>query len=137
MGCFFSMMPMPGQTLVAAAMAAFSRANIPFAVLACFISNPLSEPFIRITQHKFGLWLRNSLGVPMPKLGEVDVPLGGAAVHLDVSAFILGFLTSGVLLALIAYPLVHLFSAILPDHLPIKPPKLRRRPRDPEKNPPH
>ena len=121
------MMPMPGQTLVAAALAARGRANIPFAVLACFISNPLTEPFIRITQHKFGLWLRDSLGVPMPKLGEVDVPFGGATVHLDVSAFILGFLTCGVLLALVAYPLVHLFSAILPDHLPIKPPMLRRR----------
>jgi len=126
---------MPGQTLVSAALAARGRANIPFAVLACFISNPFSEPFIRITQHKFGLWLRDSMGVPMPKLGEVDVPFSGDTVHLDVSAFILGFLTSGVLLALIAYPLVHLFSALLPDHLPIKPPPmLRRRTRESTKN---
>lgn len=124
------MMPMPGQTLAAAAIAARSRANIPFAVVSCFISNPLTEPFIRVTQHKFGLWLRDSLGVPMPKLGEVDVPLGEATVHLDVSAFILGFLTCGVLLALVAYPLVHLFSALLPDHLPITPPKLRTRHRE-------
>lgn len=118
---------MPGQTLAAAAIAARSRANIPFAVVSCFISNPLTEPFIRLTQHKFGLWLRNSLGVPMPKLGKVEVPFGEATVHLDVSAFILGFLTCGVLLALVAYPLVHLFSALLPDHLPTTPPKLRAR----------
>lgn len=136
-GCFFSMMPMPGQTLAAAAIAARSRANIPFAVLSCFISNPLSEPFIRVTQHKFGLWLRDSLGVPMPKLGEVDVPLGGGTVHLDVSAFILGFLSSGIILALVAYPLVHLFSALLPDHLPITPPKLRARRREPAEKSTH
>lgn len=133
-GCFFAMMPMPGQTLVAAALAARSRANIPFAVLSCFISNPLTEPFIRITQHRFGLWLRDTLGVPMPKLGQVYVPFGEATAHLDVAAFILGFLTAGVLLALVAYPLVHLFSAILPDHLPIKPPRLRRRSRNSEKS---
>ena len=131
------MMPMPGQTIAAAAIAAHSRSNIPFAVVSCFISNPLTEPFIRITQHKFGLWLRDSLGVPMPKLGEVDVPFGEATVHLDVSAFILGFLACGVILALVAYPLVHLFSALLPDHLPIKPPKLRLRRRNSEKNSPH
>lgn len=70
----------------------------------------------------------------MPKLGQVYVPFGGATAHLDVAAFILGFLTAGVLLALIAYPLVHLFSAILPDHLPIKPPRLKRRARDSEKS---
>ena len=126
-GAFFAMMPMPGQTIAAALIAMRGRANVPFAVAACFISNPFTEPFIRVTQHKFGLWLRDTAHVPMPKLGEVDVPFAESTVHLDVSAFILGFLTSGVLLALLAYPLVHLFSAMLPHHLPIHPPKLKRR----------
>ena len=127
-GLFFSMMPIPGQTLAAAAIAVRARGNIPFAVGACFVSNPLTEPFVRVTQHKLGLWLRDTLDVPMPKLGVVNPRFGETVVHLDVSAFILGFLTSGILLALASYPLVHLFSALLPHHLPIQPPKLIARP---------
>ena len=49
-----------------------------------------------------------------------DVDFGEKIVHLNVSNFIIGFLVMGILLSLIAYPLVHLFSAILPNHLPIK-----------------
>ena len=119
-GVFFSMMPMPFQSLAAAAFATRAKVNIPFTVAACFITNPLSEPFIRAAQHSFGAWLRNDVGFPMVNLGEVDVDFGEKIVHLNVSNFIIGFLVMGILLSLIAYPLVHLFSAILPNHLPIK-----------------
>ncbi|MEP4078206.1 DUF2062 domain-containing protein [Haloferula sp.] len=123
-GLFFAMMPMPFQTLAAAAIAARAKVNIPFTVAACFVSNPLTEPFVRITQHRFGCWLR-SIGAPMPKLGVVEITFDEKLVQLDVAAFIIGFLVIGVLLALAAYPIVHLFSAILPNHLPIKKHKLR------------
>ncbi|MGB6221228.1 DUF2062 domain-containing protein [Haloferula sp.] len=119
-GFFFAMMFMPGQTIVAALLAARAKVNIPFAVAACWVTNPLTGPFIRVSQHQFGGWLRNDLGIPMPELGQVDVPLGESIVNLNVSDFILGFLVMGVLLALAAFPIVHLFSAILPNHLPIK-----------------
>jgi uncharacterized protein (DUF2062 family) len=125
-GLFFSMMPMPFQTLAAAAIATRAKVNIPFTIAACFVTNPLTEPFIRLTQHKFGLWLR-SVGVPMPKLGVVDITFDDNLVQLDVAAFIIGFLMMGVLLALVSYPLVHLFSAILPNHLPIKRHPIRPR----------
>jgi uncharacterized protein len=39
---------------------------------------------------------------------------------ISVSNFIVGFLAMGLLLALCAYPLVHLFSALLPHHLPVR-----------------
>ncbi len=113
------MMPMPFQTLAAVAIGVRAKVNIPFALAACFVSNPLTEPFLRITQHRFGCWLR-SIGVPMPNLGVVDINFHEKLVQLDVAAFIIGFLIMGVLVALAAYPLVHLFSAILPHHLPIK-----------------
>ncbi|MEM1082995.1 MAG: DUF2062 domain-containing protein [Verrucomicrobiota bacterium] len=125
-GLFFAMMPMPFQTLAALAIAARAKVNIPFTVAACFVTNPLTEPFIRITQHRFGCWMR-SIGVPMPKLGVVDITWDGKLVQLDVAAFIIGFLVIGVLLALVAYPLVHLFSALLPNHLPIRQVPLKPR----------
>ena len=39
---------------------------------------------------------------------------------MSVSNYIVGFVAMGVLLALCAYPLVHLFSVILPHHLPVR-----------------
>jgi len=124
-GLFFAMMFMPGQTLAAALFAARARVNIPIAVGACFLTNPLTGPFIRLSQLRIGGWLHDTLGIPMPRLGVVDFHFGENYVQLDVSNFILGFLVSGILLGLAAYPLVHLFSALLPDHLPIRPPRLR------------
>lgn len=123
LGLFFAMMPMPMQTLASAAVATRARVNIPFAVGVCFVSNPLTEPFIRITQLRFGGWLRDNLGIAPPQVGDL-------AMHPGVADFILGFLVSGLLLSLAAYPLVHLFSALLPDKLPaipIKRPLHRRR----------
>lgn len=119
-GLFFAMMPMPLQTIAAAAVAIRWRVNIPFAVAACFVSNPLTEPFIRLTQFRTGRWLRENLDVTIPRFGDLSLPHG-------VSDFIIGFLLAGILLAFLAYPLVHLFSAILPHHLPIRPAALRRK----------
>lgn len=126
-GLFFSMMPMPGQTIAAAIVAVRGRANVPFAVLSCFVSNPLTEPFIRIYQLRFGGWLNDFVGIPMPALGTVNVRFGESVVHLNVAEFIAGFMVMGLLLALVSYPLVHLFSALMPHHLPIHPPRLKLR----------
>ncbi len=121
-GFFFAMMPMPMQTVAAAAVAVRFRVNVPFAVAACFVSNPLTEPFIRISQVRIGAWLRENLEVTIPRIGQFTLPQWGAD-------FIIGFLLAGIFLAFIAYPLVHAFSALLPDTLPIRPPKLKRKSR--------
>lgn len=128
-GLFFAMMPMPGQTIAAALIAVRSRANIPFTVIACFVSNPLTEPIIRLYQFRFGHWLNETIGLPVPKLGSVWVKIKGQMIELNVAEFIAGFLFMGLGLALVSYPLVHLFSALMPDHLPIHPPKLKLRKR--------
>ncbi len=119
-GLFFAMMPMPMQTIAAAAIAVRSRVNVPFAVAACFVSNPLTEPFIRVSQFRMGSWLRENLDVTIPRVGQLSLPQG-------VADFIIGFLLAGIFLAFLAYPLVHLFSAILPETLPIRPPALKRK----------
>ncbi|MBK1883080.1 DUF2062 domain-containing protein [Luteolibacter pohnpeiensis] len=108
-GLFFSMMPIPFQTIPSALIAMKAKANVPFAVAACWITNPLTIPFVFSAQFKLGQWMHDSLNVPKPPF------LGPKAAD-----FTLGFLTSGVLLALCAYPLVHLFSALLPQHLPVR-----------------
>lgn len=124
-GLFFAMMPIPFQTVVAAIFAARTKMNIPFAVIACWVTNPLTMVPVWLFQERFGSWLRHQLGVPMPSfLAKGQIHFSMAQTDLNAASFILGFLATGVICALLAFPIVHLFSAILPHHLP------RRRERE-------
>ena len=119
-GLFFSVMMIPFQSLPAALLAMRAKANVPFALAPCWISNPFTSPAIILGQFALGQWLRDSVGVPMPHyLTQVafHVPHVGT---LNLASFMLGMIVSGVLLALCAYPVVHLFSALMPHHLPVR-----------------
>jgi len=71
--------------------------------------------------------MREKLGFPMPHfLVRVyfDVPEVG---EVNAASFFLGMFVSALILALLAFPLVHLFSAIMPHHLPaMRTERLRR-----------
>jgi uncharacterized protein (DUF2062 family) len=119
-GMFFSLMPMPFQSIAATLLAMRFRANVPFAFAACWISNPITTPAILFGQCFLGNWLRDSLSVPMPHfLAQVQfhVPKVGM---FNAASFLLGTMVSGVIVALLSYPLVHAFSALLPQHLPVR-----------------
>jgi hypothetical protein len=119
-GLFFSMMLMPFQMIPASLIAMRFRANVPFAIAGCWITNPITTPPVLYCQFALGHWLRDKLLVPMPHFltkVQFDVPGVGC---LNAASFILGMITSGVVLALCAYPLVHLFSAVMPQHLPVR-----------------
>jgi uncharacterized protein (DUF2062 family) len=119
-GLFFSMMLMPFQMIPAAILAMRFRANVPFAMAACWITNPVTTPAVLFGQFRLGQWLRDSLLVPMPHfITKVQFEVPGVG-HLNAASFILGMIVSGVVVALCAFPLVHLFSAIMPHHLPVR-----------------
>lgn len=125
-GLFFSMILMPFQMIPAALLAMRAKANVPFAMAACWVTNPVTIGPILWGQCALGQWMRDSLGVPMPYfLAHVafKVPDVGS---LNAASFILGMISSGVALALLAYPLVHLFSAIMPQHLPVRRRRVRQ-----------
>jgi uncharacterized protein (DUF2062 family) len=129
-GFFFSMMLMPFQMIAAALIAMRSRVNIPFAVAGCWVSNVFTHVPIWMAQEWLGDWMRNSLGFPMPKFlttVHFSVPEVG---EINAGSFILGMMVSGILLALISYPLVHLFSAIMPQHLPVLKRRVARKSRE-------
>lgn len=121
-GLFFSMVPFIPQSIFAAILAMRVRANVPFAVAACFVSNPFTNVPFWIAQIALGRWLIDLFSLPEPK-GHVTLP--GLGV-VSVGDFIVGFPAMGFLMALAAYPLVHLFSAILPHHLPVRRRGLRK-----------
>jgi uncharacterized protein (DUF2062 family) len=124
-GLFFSMMLMPLQMIPAAILAMRLRANVPFAMAACWITNPITAGPVLYGQFRLGQWLRDTLGVPMPDFLVAvyfDAPTVGT---LNAASYILGMITSGVVVALCAYPIVHLFSALMPQHLPVRSRRLR------------
>jgi len=118
-GMFFAVMPMPMQSVAAALIAVRARANVPFAIGACFLSNPITNGPIWIAQLYIGNFILRHLPASIPsELLSLDVNLPGVG-PANVGSFIVGSIVSGVLLALLAFPLVHLFSAIMPHHLPV------------------
>ncbi|MBC8127713.1 MAG: DUF2062 domain-containing protein [Gloeobacteraceae cyanobacterium ES-bin-144] len=119
-GLFFSMMPMIPQSIVAAILAMRVKSNVPIAMAACFISNPFTNVPFWVAQIRLGQWLIDTLSLPVPLfLEKAHMSLPGVGT-LSVSNFIVGFVAMGVLLAMCAYPIVHLFSLIMPHHLPVR-----------------
>jgi len=61
-GTFIALTPTPGVQFLFAAVAAYMlRVNLPIALAACLITNPLSAPFIYAFEYKVGVWM---VGVP-------------------------------------------------------------------------
>ena len=119
-GLFFSMIPMIPQMLVSAILAMRVKGNVPIAMTACFLSNPLTNLPIWATQIKLGQWLIDVLHLPVPAfLAHAKGHLPGMGM-VSMSDFIVGFVAMGVLLALAAFPIVHLCSAILPHPRPVR-----------------
>lgn len=119
-GLFFSMVPLIPQSIFAAVLAMRVRANVPMAMAACFISNPFTNVPFWLAQIWLGQWLIDFLSLPIPHFfAKAQVDLPGVGV-VSMSNFIVGFTALGTLMALAAYPLVHLFSLVLPHHLPVR-----------------
>ena len=109
-GLFFSVMPLPLQTIFAGTLAMWFRANVPIAIAATWLSNPLTNVPIWAMQLFIGKWIQEHIalsGLEIPSMG------GEHVVH-----FLIGAGVSGLLLGMLAFPLVHLFSAVMPHHLP-------------------
>jgi uncharacterized protein len=131
-GLFFAMIPMPFQMVPSAILSMRAKANVPFAMAACWITNPITMGPVFLGQYWLGTWFIHTLGVKMPeflsKASFHDVPKIG---DVNAACFILGVIASAVICALLAYPIVHLFSAIMPHHLPVRRRKKETQPLDP------
>lgn len=116
-GLFFAMLPIPFQMVASALVAMRFRANIPFAMAACWVTNPFTQVPIILAQFRLGHWMRESLSVPMPGfLARVDYTIPGVG-PLNAASFTLGFITAAVLLSITAYPIVQLIYSVLPKSL--------------------
>lgn len=118
-GMFFSVMPMPGQAVVSAVLAMKCRANVPFAVGACFLSNPFTMVPIWTAQLWIGNLVQKHLPVPMPSvLSRMEAVLPGIGA-VNAGSFIVGAVILGCMLAIGSFLLIHCLARILPHHLPV------------------
>ena len=90
-GLFFSMMPLIPQSIIAAILAMRVKVNVPFAMAACFISNPITNGPFWYAQIHLGQWLINVLSLPVPPfLAKAQTSLPGIG-PMSVSNFIVGY----------------------------------------------
>lgn len=98
-GTFFSMIPIPLQMLPAAIVAILCRANVPSAMVACWITNPVTAPVFLLIQIQIGFYLLGK-GTGWRYLLEH----GAWDLLLKVPGpLILGAVVLGVVLAMLAY----------------------------------
>ncbi|MFA5493354.1 MAG: DUF2062 domain-containing protein [Porticoccaceae bacterium] len=69
-GLFCALLPLPGQTLIAAPLALLLRCNLPIALALVWITNPLTMAPVLYLTFKLGSWI---LGTP-----QLDM-----AIHFD------------------------------------------------------
>ncbi|MEX1119354.1 MAG: DUF2062 domain-containing protein [Terrimicrobiaceae bacterium] len=99
LGAFFAMIPVPFQMLGAGLLAVLTRVNLPAALVATWVSNPLTLPIFLWLQYRTGSFLLGKAGMEMPDGGFVEV-ISKSPFPILVGASVFAFFG-----ALIAYPL--------------------------------
>lgn len=108
LGVFVAFIPLPIQMLIAATLSLWMRVNLPLAVAAVWITNPLTIPPIFYSCYRFGYWVLHNWPLNLvlelsPANDMVWSSLGAYAGPL-----LLGSLLAGILLALLTYACVRL-----------------------------
>ncbi|HEX2666741.1 MAG TPA: DUF2062 domain-containing protein [Gammaproteobacteria bacterium] len=106
LGVFIACLPIPGHMIMAVLGALYWRMNLPVAVAAVWVNNPLTFGPIYYIGYKLGAWLLNpfhpGLVVKEPVTRAWRVP---ELTHTwnAIKAFLLGCTVEGLVLALVAY----------------------------------
>lgn len=100
-GAFLSMLPIPFQSIPAAAIAIAGRMNVPTALVGCWVTNPVTAVFVWIVQLRIGYFLLGR-GSPLEAFRDDSVwsvvkaspwpMLVGTIVTAPISAVICYFL---------------------------------------------
>ncbi len=98
-GSFFALMPAPFQMLAAGLIACFTRVNVPAAIAATWISNPLTFPLCVYAQYRMGCLILGH--------GPSEVPTHDLVALLKQAPlpFLVGVFPTAAVFSLIVYPL--------------------------------
>ncbi len=100
-GLFCAFVPLPGQMVLAAALAIFCRVNLPMSVALVWITNPLTIPPIFYTTYRIGAWILGqddqapafeaSLQWLKDEFDHIWAPLFLGSALVGVAAAVLGY----------------------------------------------
>ena len=123
-GLFCAMLPIPFQMILAALASMRARVNIPISMAACWVSNPFTQVAIWLAQEKLGDWIREKTQIAIPHFMDVEKTVFDTTLNLG--SFTVGFLAMGVILSILAYPIVYGIAAFLPNRGKRITPEMRR-----------
>ena len=105
-GLFVAFMPIPGQMVVAAALAVLVRCNLPLSVGLVWITNPVTLPAVFFLAYKLGAMI---IGVPLQPL-KFELSFHWLAHRLeDVwQPFLLGCLLCGLFFGSLGYFVINI-----------------------------
>ncbi len=94
---FIAFIPMPMQMLAVVLMIPFVKFNVPIALLICWISNPLTMPFIYYIEYQTGSFILNTQILPVEmtlewfsaNINNIFIPLYAGALIYSVFISIL------------------------------------------------
>ena len=114
-GLFCAMLPIPFQMLFAALGCMRNSSNIPIAMAACWITNPFTYGPIVAIQIALGNWIRQYIHIDIPFDKSITKTFMGITLEGSPVDFIVGFLSLGIILSILAYPITYSISAFLPN----------------------
>ena len=114
MGLFCSMLPIPMQMILAAICCLIFRANIPISLAACWVSNPFTQIPLWFCQEKLGSFIRDSLNFGWLDFLSMQGSIPFVEMEVNLANFAVGVGVSAISLALLAFPAVWLFYALVP-----------------------
>lgn len=106
LGLFVAFIPLPGQMLIAAALAIYFRVNLVISVVMVWVTNPLTMPPIYYFCYRVGSWI---LGPPEgARPFQPRIEWFWEELNVIWQPFLLGSLLMGLLSAGLAYGVVQM-----------------------------
>lgn len=104
LGIFFAMMPMPFQMVPTIVLGYLTRVNLAAALVAVWMTNPITTPPVFFVQYKIGQWVLDKVG---HGVGEGSVGSWADLLKEAPLAILCGAVISGVVLSIVSYPAVY------------------------------
>ena len=103
-GVFVAFIPLPGQMVIAAILSIWLRVNLPLAVAAVWITNPITIPPMFYFTYRVGAWLLDSQPLDL----QFQLSWDWLAYNLGIiwQPLLLGSLIVGIILGSLTYLVV-------------------------------